>query len=529
MNLLLLVICVQSTNSNQFSKEKPEIDVKYPVSHLIPTIGSHHKSELTQDSMVCFGNRDFQKPSYKDTFMCMLPLPEMLLRYAQCDSIWGSRSVVVTVHGRVEFLQVPRLPQEADEVELRGKRWLNLQSLTAETEQREIKHIPAEPFYLCARSIDWRGGNSSFQMEFRPVYLRKRDFNLCTQKILLHLLLVAAVSSLWFVPYIASFVLCVFAYTHGMHRFMVALGFSSAVVCFAPLMLTTRNRQQARLYIDYFFGRRQARETRESIRERLPLFQALFFSCALMCTGSTGSYIIYSYCGVTRDLRDMLIRTTMGVSTGWFVFVLCRSFESFFHQWSWLVLTACLLQFLEPHLNPKCYMEAVVAVVIMTLAFDRLAVPHFKLNQNISKVRSLLGMDSHLSLASGSTKKLQELFSPVRAKKQGSRNSSICLLEGSGSWAKKGLGSTNATQPQIDISDSKDDSPDDWLPSEELEDTEGNGFARNLDDPSPSSLSASSGRMNITVNVQVERSTDEKSLVRIVRAAVKKAVEEALE
>jgi hypothetical protein len=507
---------------------KPDIEVQYPVSHLIPTIGSIHKSNVTQDRMTCFGNRDFQEPSYKDTFVCLLPFPSLLSKYySQCDSIWGSRSVLVSVEGSVEFLQVPRLPQEANEVVLRGKRWLELQSLTGNAEQREIKHIPAEPFFLCARSIHWTGSNSSFQIEFRPVYLRGRDFSLCAQKILLHLLLVAAVSSIWLLPYIGSFVLCVFAYTYGMHRFMVLLAFSSSVVCFTPLMLTSRNRQLARVYISYFFGRRQARETRESIRERLPLFQALFFSCALMCTGSAGSYIMYSYMGVGREARNMLIQTTMGVSAGWFVFVLCRSFENFFHQWSWLVLTACLLQFLEPHLNPKCYSEAIVAVTLITIAFDRLLVPHIKLNQNVTKVRALLGVDSQLSLSRENSAKLQtELFSPVRAAKRS-------FTEGSG-----------ATDRLLKVgSSSKAERADDGLPSEDSDTVKSYSAESHHLSPTgqtssaaaPSSLhsltpspSPNPSMMNITVNIQVERGADEQALVRVVRAAVTKAVEDAL-
>ena len=172
---------------------------------------------------------------------------------------------MVTVTGSVEFLQLPRLPEEATPetvtrtplhlaVPLRARRWLELQSVDSALQQREVKYIAAEPFYLCARSIDWAGADSSFSMDFRPVYLRVGDAAVCSKKILLHVLLVLAVSSLWLLPYIAAFVTCVGTFNVGMHRFGIAIFLSSAVVCLAPLMLTQKNRRRAVLFFAYFFA-----------------------------------------------------------------------------------------------------------------------------------------------------------------------------------------------------------------------------------------------------------------------------------
>lgn len=474
---------------------KHEIQLfNYNVTYTLPTMGTHHSATVTRDELTCFGNWDLIEPSYLDTLVCMLPLPEVLHSFFQCSTIWGSRGVVVNVTGSVEFLQVKRFPSEASEEPLYATRWLEMQSLFDDAEQREIKHVSAQPFYLCARSIDWKGRDSSFQIEFRPVYLRARDSTKCGQKLLMHLLLIVAVSSLWLLPYIAAFVFSVYTYTHGMHRFMMALAFSVVVVCLAPLMFTKRNKHKARMYIDYFFNRRNIRETSEFMQEGLPLFQALFFSSALMCTGCAGAHIIYSYLGVNREVRNSIIQVAMGLSMGWFVFVLCRSFERFFQSWSWLALTACLLQFMAPHLNPQCWDEAVVVVLFITAIVKYALVPQFNLHENLDKVRNLLGMGgvsvsgSHRSVA---------LFSPPRKRhsRSGSRDSrDLEMIDAA----------ANAALDPVTSSDENYDSAD----------AKGAGSAKEL--------------INITVNVQVERGANERMLVRSVREAVEKAVSEAI-
>jgi len=497
--LFLTVKCRAETIHTKH--EKKEIQLKYNVTHTLPAMGTRHGATVTSNELTCFGNWDLIEPSYLDTLLCMLPLPDMLHSYSQCTTVWGSRGVVVGVIGSVEFLQVKRIPSAASDVQLHATRWLELQSLSNEAVQREIKHISAQPFYLCARSIDWKGRDSSFQIEFRPVYMRARDSARCGQKLLLHLLLVVAVSSQWLLPYIASFVFCVYTYTHGMHRFMMALAFSTAVVSLAPLMFTKRNRHLARLYIDYFFNRRNIRETSEFMQEGLPLFQALFFSCALMCTGSAGAHIIYSYLGISREVRNAIIQIAMGLSMGWFVFVLCRSFERFFQSWSWLALTACLLQFLEPHLNQQCRDEAVVVVLFITAVIEYALVPMFNLHENLGKVRGLLGMGASMGGSSvGSSHRNVALFSPPRLKRSSGSNRE---LDQSSSATTAMVGSPGSLQ-SIESSDESNDSAD----------VKSEGEPKDI--------------INITVNVQIERGADERMLVRSVRNAVKKAVHDAI-
>ena len=117
----------------------------------------------------------------------------------------------------------------------------------------------------------------------------------------------------------------------------------------------------AKHYLRYFFTRVQAEETRLVIRERLPVFQAIYFSSALLILGSAGSYLIYSYFGIDREIRNVLVKITLAVGSSWFVFFVCRSFERFFRDWVWLVMSVGLAQVMDGHLNPMCKDEMVVS------------------------------------------------------------------------------------------------------------------------------------------------------------------------
>jgi len=144
------------------------------------------------------------------------------------------------------------------------------------------------------------------------------------------------------------------------------LAFSCTIICFTPLMLTQKNRQLSRLYISYFFTRKQANETRVAVRERKPLFQALFFSSVVICIGSSFSYLIFWYLNVDREIRNVLLKLTLGLAASWFIFFLCRSFERFVRDWIWIVMSVGLAQVLDSHLNPMCRDEILVTIMIIT-------------------------------------------------------------------------------------------------------------------------------------------------------------------
>ena len=119
---------------------------------------------------------------------------------------------------------------------LKATRWLEIQSVMHSDRawKKEIKHVPSEPFYLCARSNDWQGSDSRLRVEFRPTYLREQDYNWVIKKTLVHISLVVAVSSLWLLPYIAALVVCIVTYIMGFDYYLATMVFSGVVVCLLP-------------------------------------------------------------------------------------------------------------------------------------------------------------------------------------------------------------------------------------------------------------------------------------------------------
>jgi hypothetical protein len=384
---------------------RPTIDVgAYRLEHMSPVIGSYFSGNVTSDTLTCFGNNDVEECSYLHTFICMLPgLKQAAPGWVGCDSLWGSRSVVVEVSGSVELLRVNELPEE-NSMALKGgapltsikdqgstllsaTRWLEIQTVARNDRvwKKEVKHIPSEPFYLCARSNDWQREDSSMRIEFRPSYFRDTDYNWVIKKTLVHIFLVVAVSSMWLLPYIAAVVTCIVTFVHGFDYYLFALVFSGAVVSLTPFMFTKRHKHLAKLYLRYFFQRKQAREVRSLMRERLPLFQALYFSCAAMSIGGVAGFCIYSYLGIDREIRNTIYKTTLALSTAWLAFFLCRTFERFFRRWSWVLMTYALTLMLELHLNPESKNEAVVAIILLTFAVDWFLVPKIDLNARIGR------------------------------------------------------------------------------------------------------------------------------------------------
>lgn len=415
-NSMVLVLAFLGAVAGYVERFRPTIDLgSYPLEHMHPVIGSYFAGNVSRDTLTCFGNNDVEECSYMHTFICMLPgMRTVTQNFVRCDSLWGSRSVVVEVQGSVEFLRVNKLPEEnvrgvmgvqqqsssspssfsmftvaSDAVSstvLTATRWLEIQSVgRSSVWKKEIKHIPSEPFYLCARSNHWQRGDSGMRLEFRPSYFRDNDYNWVIKKTLVHISLVVAISSMWLLPYIAAMVTSVVIFIHGFDYYLIALAFSGSVVCLTPFMFTKRNRHLAKLYLRYFFQRRQAREVRQLMRERRPLFQALYFSCASMCVGSLAGFCIYSYLGIDRELRNTIYKITLAASSAWLAFFLCRTHERFFRQWSWVPMTYAMTLLLELHLNPMSKEEAIVAIIVITFAVEWLLVPKVDLNSRIGR------------------------------------------------------------------------------------------------------------------------------------------------
>jgi hypothetical protein len=366
-----------------------KVHFAYPTELLSPALGSVFTANVTQDKLVCFGNEDYLAPTYLETLFCMLPYITSS-QSASCYSVWGSRSVELEVSGHIEFLRLPRLPREtlsasmADPpppvlhtIELSATRWVQFSTLHGESElHREIIQIPAEPIHLCARSVDWQGRDAYFTMKFRHAFLRVRDKRSSNDQTLLHILLTAAVTSTWFIPYLTAYMAARSAYEHGMKVMLTLFLISSSVVCLTPLMLTKHNRQLAKHYFNYFFTRMQAQDTRQQIKKRLPVFQALFFSSLVVVLGFTATYLVYYHGLLERESRNVSFKFILSVAISWFVFSLCRSFERFFRDWLWIAMSVSLANDLDPHLNPLCRNEVVFATMLMSQCV-RLVVPRF--------------------------------------------------------------------------------------------------------------------------------------------------------
>ena len=233
--------------------------VNYPIELMQPVTGSSFDGIVVRDVLTCFGNRDYGVPNFFETLGCMIYLPGF-----SCIAIWGSRSVLVTVDGSAEFLRVHRLPREsvaAPYTHLAVTRWLQVVS-TSNKKQKEVKRVPVEPLYLCARCNDWRkNATANISVEFRPMYLRERDRSRYVFKMLLHMGILFALSSLSLMPYLVALVCGAFAYLYGMNHLLASVAVSCCVVLFTPLMLTRKNRHITRNYFRNLFTRIQVSHT----------------------------------------------------------------------------------------------------------------------------------------------------------------------------------------------------------------------------------------------------------------------------
>lgn len=350
-----------------------KVHLFYPIHLIQPTASKDQLPEyvtnLSINHLSCFQNSDYLIPTILQTTICMLPY----LGLPICSSIWGSRSAVVHIHGDVEFLKVNHLPPQTayyqqqispDVIPINATRWLEFHDTY---HYREIIQLPAEPMIICARSIDEAGADASFRWEYRAAYLRERDRRRSLEKMAFHTLLLATTASVWLLPYLISFTVSVFAYLHGLKVLLILLGTSSLLVGLTPFMLRHKNRQLAGMYLHYFFNRKQAAEAKQLLRQKKPLFQALFFSGLLSCSGCAAVYSLYYYGGIDRELRNNLMRCIISLAGGWCTFFVCRSFERFLSNWVWVAMAVGLGRMLEEHINPIARDK--IAVVLVVFSF----------------------------------------------------------------------------------------------------------------------------------------------------------------
>jgi hypothetical protein len=369
-----------------------KVTITYPIEWIGSLSDSHFtSSNVTANTLTCFGNEDFAPPTYAQGFVCFIqsyvPFVDITRMWDyDCNSIWGSRSVIVETVGSIEFFKLPRIPKSLRSINildsahtpvtLKVSRWLDHAALYQHTENREAKLIPAEPIYLCARSTAWdsklsvsKDGQvtpSRFNVQFRSGHIRDNDRRKCSHSVIVHIMLLIAFSNVYLLPYIISPVVAVYMYLHGLKIVLICCAISGSIVCLAPIMLKAKNRHLAGHYLAYFLPGVKEEATIHVIRKRLPVFQAVFFSSAAVCIGSAGAYVLYSYFGIDRELRNIITRVTLGFSSSWLVFLFCRSFERFLRDWIWVLMSVGLAQMLMSHLNPLCHQELIVATIAFT-------------------------------------------------------------------------------------------------------------------------------------------------------------------
>lgn len=380
LRVWFLIAVVWLTASSALKSKN--VHLRYPVKALFSQHVQDYSANVTGDTLVCFRNIEHALPTVVQTAFCLVPfnLPKV-----NCAPVWGSRTLVVRHTGDMEFLKVSdhapelflSLPEPLTVV---GTRWMEFQSIkdnwldpnwiVDEYGGRHMTQIAVEPITICARSTNPYGETSYFHASFRNVYTRERDRRQAVAKLGYHILLLLLASSIWFLPYLVAFVVAIYAYLHGLKIIMALLGTGTAVLCLTPFMLTKKNRQLAYAYLNYYFKHAQAAEAKQLIRNKKPLFQALFFSSLLLCSGSAAVYMLYHYAILDREFRNVLLRINIGISLSWFAFFFSRSFEHFFCDWMWIVMAYMVSHFIEQHINPLAHSKMQIVVGIFSGLFS---------------------------------------------------------------------------------------------------------------------------------------------------------------
>jgi hypothetical protein len=241
---------------------------------------------------------------------------------------------------------------ESSYTRVNGTRLKLLSNSVADHSRQEIIQLAAEPVTICVRGM----GHSElhqFSLKYRHGFIREKDRRKFFENLVYHIGLLIITASKWLLPYLIACFVALVAYSHGLKKLLVLISFGSLVVCLTPLMLTKRNRQLAMMYYHYFFKREQAEDTKAQLRQKRPLFQAIYFSSVTLCFFSACSYLLYHYFGIDRETRNQMLRITISLSCSWFAFFFCRSFESSIRDYIWIAITLGSLQLLQSSINPS--------------------------------------------------------------------------------------------------------------------------------------------------------------------------------
>jgi hypothetical protein len=172
-----------------------------------------------------------------------------------CQSLWGSRSVSVSVEGSVEIFRMEKLPRESSHTLLNASHWLHLDSPRG-SYAHEIVNVEATPVYLCVRSNDWQDqyNHSRFSLHFRPAYVRGRDRASSMRKMLSEASFLLGMSVSWLCPLLKAYWAASFSYVYGLNVFIAIVSISIITLLLTPFVLTRKNRDLARYSYKLYFS-----------------------------------------------------------------------------------------------------------------------------------------------------------------------------------------------------------------------------------------------------------------------------------
>lgn len=228
--------------------------VNYPVKLLQPVTGTSFSGDVDKHYLTCFGNQDYRPATFLEGIYCMSGATWIYPLYS-CQSLWGSRSVSVSVDGSVEIFRMEKLPRESSHTYLNASHWLHLDSKRG-TYSHEIVNVEATPVYLCVRSNDWQDqhNHSRFALHFRSAYIRGRDRTACIRKMLSEASFLLGMSVSWLCPLLKAYWAATFSYQYGLNIFIAIVSLSVTTLLLTPFVLTRKNREIARYSYKLYFS-----------------------------------------------------------------------------------------------------------------------------------------------------------------------------------------------------------------------------------------------------------------------------------
>ena len=229
--------------------------IKYPVKLLPPVTGSSFSGIVNKDILHCFGNQEYHSTTFLEGFYCIGGFSRIFELYS-CHSLWGKRSVSISVEGSIEFFKLNQLPRESNQF-LNVTHWLYLNSNNNQNNSivSMIKHVEADSLYLCARCNDWKENSiAKFSLKFRPAYTRHRVRIICMKKMIFGALYLIGLSISWLSPLLKATWAAIYVFTNGLQVFILLVTISIVTVLFTPFILTKKNRRYVRSAYQLFFS-----------------------------------------------------------------------------------------------------------------------------------------------------------------------------------------------------------------------------------------------------------------------------------